>query len=113
MFETRDKRRRTDLDLFVLALVAAMKAAEALRININSTTRRPSVFGMTFAELADHYMAKELHVDQDETRKSKAYSTIEEKPPLSPTVDCSEVGIGHHQRDGTDSHRRLAKATRP
>ena len=56
---------------------AAMKAAEALRININSTTPRPSVFGMTFAELADHYMAKELDVDQDETRKSKAYSTIE------------------------------------
>jgi len=56
---------------------AAVKAAEALRININSTTPRPSVLGMTFGELADHYMAKELDVDQDEAKKTKAYSTIE------------------------------------
>jgi len=54
---------------------AATKAAEALRININSTTPRLSAFGMTFAELADHYIAKEL--DQDESSKSKAHSTIE------------------------------------
>jgi integrase len=56
---------------------AAMKAAEALRININSTTPRQSVFGMTFGELADHYMAKELEVNQEEARKPKAYSTVE------------------------------------
>src|SRR5277367_496876 len=56
---------------------AAVKAAETLRININNTTPRPSVFGMTFGELAEHYMAKELDVNQDEARKSKAHSTIE------------------------------------
>ena len=56
---------------------AAIKAAEALRININSTTPRQSVFGMTFGELVDHYMAKELEVNQEEARKPKAYSAIE------------------------------------
>jgi integrase len=56
---------------------AAIKAAEALRININSTTPRPSVFGMTFQELADHYVARELDPDQSGARKPKSHSTIE------------------------------------
>jgi integrase len=56
---------------------AAVKAAEKLRININSTTPRLSIFGMTFGALADHYTAKELGIDQGEARISKAYSTIE------------------------------------
>lgn len=56
---------------------AAEKAAEALRININSATPRQSVLGMTFGELADHYKAKELEVNQEGARKPKAYSTIE------------------------------------
>lgn len=56
---------------------AAVKAAEALRININSATPRSSVFGMTFQEIADHYVARELDPDQSEARKPKAHSTIE------------------------------------
>lgn len=56
---------------------AAEKAAEELRININSTTPRLSAFGMTFGELAEHYIVKELDFDQDEARRPKAYSTIE------------------------------------
>src|ERR1700756_873150 len=47
---------------------AAEKAAEELRININSTTPRLSAFGMTFGELAEHYIVKELDFDRDEAR---------------------------------------------
>jgi hypothetical protein len=43
--------------------VAAERAAEALRININSTTPRTSVLGMTFGDLVMHYIARELDVD--------------------------------------------------
>lgn len=39
---------------------AAERAAEALRININSTTPGTSVLGMTFGELVMHYIAREL-----------------------------------------------------
>ncbi|HEY2038331.1 MAG TPA: site-specific integrase [Edaphobacter sp.] len=56
---------------------AAEKAAEALRININSTTPRTSVQGMTFGELVQHYIAKELDVDQEHARSPKAHSTVE------------------------------------
>lgn len=56
---------------------AAEKAAEALRININSTTPRTSVQGMTFSELARHYIARELDVDQQHARSPKAHSTVE------------------------------------
>jgi len=56
---------------------AATKAAEALRININSTTPHQSVFGMTFQELADHYLARELDSDQSGARKPKSHSTID------------------------------------
>jgi integrase len=56
---------------------AAEKAAEALRSNINSTTPRPSVLGMTFGDLAEHYIARELDVDQTEARSPKSHSTIE------------------------------------
>lgn len=55
---------------------AAEKAAEALRININSTTPRRSVQGMTFGELVGHYIAKELDVDQQVARSPKAHSTV-------------------------------------
>jgi integrase len=56
---------------------AAERAAEALRININSTTPRTSVLGMTFGELVMHYIAKELDVDQQQARSPKAHSTVE------------------------------------
>ncbi len=56
---------------------AAEKAAEALRININSTTPRASVHGMTFGELVEHYIVKELDVDQQRARSPKAHSTVE------------------------------------
>src|SRR5271170_404495 len=56
---------------------AAEKAAEALRININSTTPRRSVFGMTFGELAEHYIPRELNVDREEARSPKSHSTVE------------------------------------
>ena len=55
---------------------AAEKAAEALRININSTTPRTSVQGMTFGDLVEHYVAKELDVDQQQARSPKAHSTV-------------------------------------
>jgi hypothetical protein len=45
---------------------AAERAAEALRININSTTPRTSVLGMTFGELVMHHIARELDVDQQQ-----------------------------------------------
>ena len=50
---------------------AAEKAAEALRININTTTPRLSVMGMTFAYLAQHYIARELDVDQQNAKVSQ------------------------------------------
>ncbi|MBV8674679.1 MAG: tyrosine-type recombinase/integrase [Acidobacteriaceae bacterium] len=56
---------------------AAEKAAEALRININSTTPRPSVLGMTFGDLAEHYIARELDSDQSQSPSPKAHSTVE------------------------------------
>ena len=56
---------------------AAEKAAEALRININTTTPRLSVMGMTFADLAKHYITRELDVDQQNARSPKAHSTID------------------------------------
>ena len=56
---------------------AAERAAEALRININSTTPRTSVLGMTFGELVMHYIARELDVDQQQARSPKAHSTVE------------------------------------
>lgn len=56
---------------------AAEKAAEALRININSTTPRLSCLGMRFKELAEHYIARELDFDQAEARSPKSYSTVE------------------------------------
>jgi integrase len=56
---------------------AAERAAEALRININSTTPRASIQGMTFGKLAEHYIARELDVDQQQARAPKAHSTIE------------------------------------
>lgn len=49
---------------------AAEKAAETLQININTTTPRLSVMGMTFAGLAKHYIARELDVDQQNARAS-------------------------------------------
>jgi integrase len=56
---------------------AAERAAEALRININSTTPRTSVLGMTFGDLVMHYIARELDVDQQQARSPKAHSTVE------------------------------------
>jgi hypothetical protein len=56
---------------------AAERAAEALRININSTTPRTSVLGMTFGELAEHCIVRELDVDQQQARSPKAHSTVE------------------------------------
>jgi integrase len=56
---------------------AAERAAEALRININSTTPRTSVLGMTFGELVMHYIARELDVDQEHAHSPKAHSTVE------------------------------------
>ena len=56
---------------------AAERAAEALRININSTTPRSSVLGMTFGDLAEHYIARELDIDQRNARSPKAHSTVE------------------------------------
>ena len=56
---------------------AAEKAAGALRININTTTPRLSVMGMTFADLAKHYIARELDGDQQNARSPKAHSTID------------------------------------
>jgi hypothetical protein len=56
---------------------SAERAAEALRININSTTPRTSVLGMTFGELVMHYIARELDVDQQQARSPKAHSTVE------------------------------------
>jgi integrase len=56
---------------------AAERAAEALRSNINSAAPRPSVLGMTFRELAEHYIARELDVDQTEARSPKSHSTVE------------------------------------
>ena len=56
---------------------AAEKAAEAPRININTTTPRLSVMGMTFADLAKHYITRELDVDQQNARSPKAHSTID------------------------------------
>ena len=60
---------------------AAERAAEALRININSTTPRTSVQGMTFGELVMHYIARELDVDQQQARSPKAHSTVEGNRP--------------------------------
>jgi len=56
---------------------AAKKAVEAFRININTTTPRPSVMGMTFADLTEHYIARELDVDQQTAISPKAHSTID------------------------------------
>ena len=58
-------------------LAAATRAAETLRININSINPRASVMGMTFGELVTHYIARELDVDQEEARSPKAHSTVE------------------------------------
>ena len=55
---------------------AAVRAAESLRININSNTPRASVMGLTFGELVTHYIARELDVDQEEARSPKAHSTV-------------------------------------
>lgn len=56
---------------------AAQRAAEALRLNINSTTPRSSIMGMTFGDLAKHYIARELEVDQQQARAPKSHSTVE------------------------------------
>jgi hypothetical protein len=71
---------------------AAERAAEALRININSTTPRTSVLGMTFGELVTHYIARELDENQQQTRSPKAHSAVQGKSPLSQAVDSSALG---------------------
>jgi hypothetical protein len=101
---------------------AAERAAEALRININSTTPRTSVLGMTFGELVMHYIARELDVDQQQARSPKAHSTVEgnrrylkrwilprwEKTPVNEMEPIliedwlSELGRGDHKlQNGT------------
>ena len=55
----------------------AEKAAEALRININSEAPRISVHGASFSQIAEHYTARELEGDQENARAPKAHSTIE------------------------------------
>src|SRR5260370_8597527 len=96
---------------------AAERAADALRININSTTPRTSVLGMTFGDLVMHYIARELDVDQHQARSPKAHSTVEGnrrylKPwilprwPNTPITEImpiiiadwlSELGLGDHK----------------
>lgn len=71
---------------------AAEKAAEALRININSRTPLRSVLGATFRDLAEHYIARELDVDQAEARSPKTYSTIEANRRHLRKVDPASLG---------------------
>ena len=95
---------------------AAERATEALRTTINSTTPRTSILGMTFGELARHYIARELDVDQQQARAPKAHSTVEgnrrylqrwvvprwDKTPISDMEPIliedwlSELGRGNH-----------------
>jgi len=56
---------------------AAQRAAETLRLSINSTTPRSSIMGMTFGDLAKHYIATELDVDQEHAKTPKSHSTVE------------------------------------
>ena len=64
---------------------AATKAAEALRININSETPRDSLHGASFDELAEHYISRELDTNQLRHANSKTTLDVYAKAVTPPS----------------------------